>query len=258
MTQRVRQAVMLLAYLNKMDKVFVTLDLYNMSCRESAEITELKKLHARLITAKDSMTLKDVGTHLESMQKALGGLKPEHFSFFEQAFKARELVIFLDTFSSATDFRERAQLLTSQLQGQEFLTNIITDLQVAYSFLDIFLDKKSEFKKLVEHVKKQSTGKNLVAIDTAVENITTIRLRFDQLRDGTKGIIPRIEDFMKTGRFVSHSLSCLVSGVLTFHSPRIDLRAPFLPVLNFLCTTTWNHQRAAISMTDSRTMRSTT
>jgi len=258
MTHRVRQAVMLLAYLNKMDKVFVTLDLYNMSCRESAEITELKKLHARLITAKDSMTLKDVGTHVETMERALGGLQPEHFSFFEQSSKAKELVTFLETFSSANDFRERAQLLTSQLQGQEFLTNIITDLQVAYSFLDIFLDKKSEFKKLVEHVKKQPTGENLVAIETAVRNITIIQLRFHQLQYGTKGIIPRIEDFMKTGRFVSHSLSCLVSGVLTFHSPRIDLRAPFLPVLNFLCTTTWNHQRAAISMTDSRTMRSTT
>jgi len=95
--------------------------------------------------------------------------------------------------------------LNSQLQGQQFYTNMLTDLQVARTFLSVFLKPQLPFEDLLKHIKTRVNPESLGqlnAIETSTENLTEIKVRFSQINKGLKGIVPRIVHFMENGWFV--------------------------------------------------------
>ena len=105
-------------------------------------------------------------------------------------------------FCEEKDFQKRVQLLNSQLQGQEFYTNMLADLQVAHNLLNIFFDKKTHFSAILAHVQENTEGGNLEklkVIETSMSNLNEITGKFMQINEGIRGVIPRILHFMEHG-----------------------------------------------------------
>ena len=200
----VKNAVSLLSYLRKMQLIFDALEFNKMTCFGSERVQSLFKLFQDLKVQSDSFELKQVGESLALVKKGLDGLSVDQVELFNQAVTAVELVKF---FEEEKDFETRIGLVQGQLQGQEFSINMLADLQIAHNSLTIFLKKGATFEEVLKHVKESPTGKKLEAIASSLNNLTEIKIRFAQFREGLKGIVPRILSFMKTGRLIYFSSS---------------------------------------------------
>jgi hypothetical protein len=106
-------------------------------------------------------------------------------------------------FENHQDFQGQVQLLNGQLQGQEFFTNMLADVQVAHRYLSIFLTKDVSFGQILQHLRQQCSAdgklEKIKAIETSLQNITEIKVKFAQVNEGSKGIIPQILYFNKNG-----------------------------------------------------------
>jgi len=81
---------------------------------------------------------------------------------------------------------------------------MLTNLKIARELLASFLDPATDFNNILASLKeKLPDGKLeiLTHIDTSSENLSEITLRFSQINQGSKGIIPRIISFMNHGWF---------------------------------------------------------
>ena len=120
-------------------------------------------------------------------------------------------------FEKEKNFAKHVQLLNSQLQGQEFFTNMLADLQVAHYYLETFLKKESSFESLIKHVKNIQREAKLKVIETSMQNLTEVKVRFAQISEGLRGIIPRILHFMDKGWFKSIINSSTPSDLCLFY-----------------------------------------
>jgi len=79
---------------------------------------------------------------------------------------------------------------------------MLADVQVSYKYLHIFLEQNVTFPKITSHVRTCFAGQvqdKLKAIETSIENLTEIKVRFAQISEGLKGIVPRVLHFMAQG-----------------------------------------------------------
>jgi len=89
-------------------------------------------------------------------------------------------------FEKEKNFAKHVQLLNSQLQGQEFFTNMLADLQVAHYYLETFLKKESSFESLIKHVKNIQREAKLKVIETSMQNLAELKAHFAQIDEEQK------------------------------------------------------------------------
>ena len=77
-------------------------------------------------------------------------------------------------------FREQYQLITAQLQHEEYDENVLNHLRVAYEFIAPFMETDISFSDLMGKVTKLDVTHGLKQLETVNENITLIRLWFSR------------------------------------------------------------------------------
>ena len=77
-------------------------------------------------------------------------------------------------------FQQQYQLITAQLQHEEYDDNVLNQLSAAFVFMAPFMDKEQNFQSLMSQVTKLDTSHGLKQLDTVNENITLVRLRFSR------------------------------------------------------------------------------
>ena len=79
-----------------------------------------------------------------------------------------------------TLFREQYQLITAQLQHEEYDENVLNHLRAAFEFIAPFMESDISFSDLMGKVTKLDTTNGLKQLDTVNENITLITLWFSR------------------------------------------------------------------------------
>ena len=77
-------------------------------------------------------------------------------------------------------FREQYQLITAQLQHEEYDENVLNHLRAAFEFLAPFMEQDTTFHDLMSKVARLDTTHGLKQLETVNENITLIRLWFSR------------------------------------------------------------------------------
>ena len=77
-------------------------------------------------------------------------------------------------------FHEQYQLITAQLQHEEYDENVLNHLRVAFEFLSPFMESDIIFNDLMSRVSRLDATHGLKQLETVNENITLIRLWFSR------------------------------------------------------------------------------
>ena len=77
-------------------------------------------------------------------------------------------------------FREQYQLITAQLQHEEYDENVLNHLRAAFEFLAPFMEQDISFNELMSKVTRLDMTHGLKQLETVNENITLIRLWFSR------------------------------------------------------------------------------
>lgn len=77
-------------------------------------------------------------------------------------------------------FHEQYQLITAQLQHEEYDENVLNHLRVAFECLSPFMESDISFNELMSRVSRLDATHGLKQLETVNENITLIRLWFSR------------------------------------------------------------------------------
>lgn len=77
-------------------------------------------------------------------------------------------------------FREQYQLITAQLQHEEYDEQVLNHLFVAFKFMSPFMNTEQDFRSLMEQVIHLDTSHGLKQLETVNSNITLIQLWFSR------------------------------------------------------------------------------
>ena len=77
-------------------------------------------------------------------------------------------------------FHQQYQLITAQLQHEEYDDNVLNQLKAAFVFMAPFMDREQSFNKLMTLVTQLDTSHGLKQLETVNENITLVRLWFSR------------------------------------------------------------------------------
>ena len=94
-------------------------------------------------------------------------------------------------------FHEQYQLITAQLQHEEYDENVLNHLRVAFEFISPFMETGIGFSNLMSRVSRLDATHGLKQLETVNENITLIRLWFSraEVSDVCVGMSGRIERY---------------------------------------------------------------
>ena len=98
-------------------------------------------------------------------------------------------------------FGQQYQLITAQLQHEEYNENVLNHLYAAYKFILPFMDFKQNFNSLMTKVTSLDVSGGLKQLETVNSNITLIRLWFSRAevraRGGGGGVVVQVRMFLK-------------------------------------------------------------
>lgn len=77
-------------------------------------------------------------------------------------------------------FRQQYELITAQLQHEEYDESVLNHLLVAFKIISIFMDPKKNFTELMREVTALNAVHGFKQLDTVNDNITLIRLWFSR------------------------------------------------------------------------------
>ena len=96
-------------------------------------------------------------------------------------FRAFVLEMKFDGESGRALFNQQYQLVTAELQHEEYNENILNHLTTAYNLIFPFLNPEQSFTSMMTQVTKLDVNNGLGALKTVNENITTIHLWFSRV-----------------------------------------------------------------------------
>ena len=77
-------------------------------------------------------------------------------------------------------FRQQYELITAQLQHEEYNESVLNHLLVAFKIITIFMDSKKNFTELMQELMALNVAHGFKELDTVNSNITLIRLWFSK------------------------------------------------------------------------------
>ena len=104
-------------------------------------------------------------------------------------------------------FHQQYQLITAQLQQEEYDDTVLNQLKAAFVFMTPFMDHEKSLKKLMTQVTQLDTSHGDIQLETVNENISLVRLWFSHAE-------------------VSHSLLLFFLYLHSLFLPSLSLLAP--------------------------------
>ena len=182
----------LFQYVKHIENIHNVCEQYQLEgCLQDKQLTELKELA-------DKLGPEDVQSQLTTVQ-AIESMKciRELLCINKDAESSHCWAIFQSVANSAEFFRfvkekqfyeaegqtiflQQYQLITAQLQHEEYNESVLNHLLVAYSIIILFMNTKQTFKELMTKVNNLGTVVGLKQLETVNDNLTLIQLWFSR------------------------------------------------------------------------------
>lgn len=150
-------------------------------CLNDPRLKELVEIADELTSdeSKQRLTVNDATIKLRQIQVTLFGEegdKKHCLELFNVVAESAPFHLFIKKRKSL--FIKQYELITAQLQHEEYNEHVLNNLRAAFSFISPFLDTNQDFKSLMDRVVKLETSKGLKHLQIVNSNMTLIQLWF--------------------------------------------------------------------------------
>ena len=209
----------LFQYTDHIQKVYSVCEQYHMKgCLEDAHLQEIKAIADDLqqVTCRDQLTPKEAIEKVEKIVKALC-LKKRGLGYDRQCLRlfpaVADSAIFYQLIKDKQFygdvgrevFRQQYELITAQLQHEEYNEVVLNHLLVAFQVLSPFLDDEQDFESLMSQVNEMnemSITTGCQGLQTVNKNIHLVRLWFSRAEEDTLEMVPaELEAILGSGEY---------------------------------------------------------
>ncbi|KAI6653727.1 hypothetical protein LOD99_3231 [Oopsacas minuta] len=161
----------------------------------------------------DVLTIETASTYLNDLRRCLSGTSPRRLRIFEVMLSAKEFYNFLvdpENEYYKTErrklFFDEIEIITGDLQNQDYNDKILSHLQIAYNFIIPFCFKDLSFPKLMQRIAseeyKNGEESGFEQLETVNRNIQQIRLWFIISRgEAAQNDSQQLTDILLNGTF---------------------------------------------------------
>lgn len=206
----------LFQYTHHINNVYGTCEQYHMKgCLEDPCLQEIKQIAVELQeeSCRDQMTPKGAIERVDKIVAALC-LKKRVLGYDRQCLRlfpaVSDSVMFYQFIkekgfvgeAGQEVFRQQYELITAQLQHEEYNELVLNHLLIAFQFISPFLDDEIDFKRLMTQVNEINISRGCQELDTVKENIHLVRLWFSRAEEDTLEMVPaELEAVLSTGEY---------------------------------------------------------
>ena len=112
-------------------------------------------------------------------------------------------------------FRQQFELITAQLQHEEYCDVVLNHLLAAFGFISPFLDRNHSLRSLMSSVAALELPEGLPQLETVKCNVHQIRYWFSRAEDTLENVSSELDDILCGGSY--HVVSSSVSGRSRLH-----------------------------------------
>lgn len=206
----------LFQYTHHINNVYNVCEQYHMKgCLEDPRLQEIKAIANELqeVSSRDQMTPKDAIEKVEKIVSALC-LKKRGLTYDRTClllFPAISDSAVFYQFIKDKDFykedgqevfRQQYELITAQLQHEEYNEVVLNHLLIAFQFISPFIDDTQDFHQLMTEVHKMKISPGCQELCTVNKNIHLVRLWFSRAEEDTLEMVPaELEAILTTGEY---------------------------------------------------------
>ena len=170
---------------------------YNLEgCLNDPSLKAVVRFVEEVERSRANLTPLEAVVKMQYVKNALYLKKPGSYSslgLFPAVANSAEFVQFLrdkrfDGEKGQDTFVQQYQLITAQLQHEEYNENVLNHLYAAYKLILPFMDSKQNFRSLMTKVTSLVVSGGLTQLETVNSNITLIRLWFTRAEVGGEGV----------------------------------------------------------------------
>ena len=135
---------------------------------------------------RSNLTPKEAAQKMDRVKEILllgGNKSPKYLDIFPAIRNSAPFYQFVKQFKGPqgqANFLQQYQLITAQLQHEEYDEQVLNHLRAAFKVISPFMDENKTFSKLIEEVVKLDAVSGQMQLETVNANITLIRLWFSR------------------------------------------------------------------------------
>ena len=206
----------LFQYTNDIQNIFNTCDQYQLDgCLNDSKLVEVKKiadeledLHSRnQLTPKEAIEKNNkIVTTLCLKKKGLGHDRQclQIFPAVADSSEFYQLLKEKDFYGEEGQkvFRQKYELITAQLQHEEYKEIVLNHLYAAYKCITPFLNKEQNFEMLMQQISEINNVTGFKELHTVNKNIHLVRLWFSRAEEDTLEVVPdQLDAILSTGEY---------------------------------------------------------
>ena len=206
----------LFQYTNDIQNIYNTCEQYQMEgCINDTALTEVKAiadaledLHSRnQLTPKEAIEKNDkIVTTLCLRKKGLGHDRQclQLFPAVSDSTEFYKLLKEKEFYGEEGQkmFRQKYELITAQLQHEEYNELVLNHLYAAYKYIIPFLDREQDFGSLMQQIGDMNNIKGFKELHTVNKNIHLVRLWFSRAEEDTLEVVPdQLDAILTTGEY---------------------------------------------------------
>ena len=206
----------LFQYTHHINNVYNVCEQYHMKgCLEDPSLQEIKEIANELQedSCRDQMTPKGAIEKVKKIVSALC-LKKRGLGYDKQCLCLFPVVADSSVFyqfikekgfigeAGQEVFRQQYELITAQLQHEEYNELVLNHLLIAFQFISPFLDGENDFQNLMLQVTEMNVHPGCQELVTVNTNIHLVRLWFSRAEEDTLEMVPaELEAILYTGEY---------------------------------------------------------
>lgn len=177
----------LLQYKEQLPIVIAVCKKYKLAgCINSGEFAEINQYAEQLQKDEivNELTILSASHHLKCLKKFLSNVTPPRLKIFEVMMDAQEFYTFFvdDEYykeERKSVFFDEIELITRDMQNEEYNDKILSHLQIAYNFILPFCDAKQNFTQLMNQI---SSDKFVHGESSGFEQLSTVSLNVNLIK----------------------------------------------------------------------------
>ena len=185
----VRSMLKLFQYIHHIRTIHSVCDQYQLQgCLEDPELIELHKVEENLSSKENraKLTPLEASTKMERVRDILCQASPSSLELFTVVGDSTELYQFVRDKQFVGEkgqavFQQQYQLITAQLQHEEYDETVLNHLYAAFKIIEPFMDQDQSFHQLISQVTRLDVTNGLKQLKTVNTNIILIQLWFSRI-----------------------------------------------------------------------------
>lgn len=206
----------LFQYMTDIQNIFNTCDQYQLDrCLNDPRLMEVKRIADQLedLESRNQLTPKEaieknkmIVSTLNLKKKGLGHDRQclQIFPAVADSSEFYQLLKEKDFYGEEGQkmFRQKYELITAQLQHEEYNEIVLNHLYAAYKYIMPFLDREQDFEKLMQQVSEMNNETSFKELHTVNKNIHLVRLWFSRAEEDTLEVVPdQLDAILSTGEY---------------------------------------------------------